>query len=360
LAEQSWHARIADDSDLSANRLDQRLRYEKERNMEQKQASRTAFTLVELLVVIAIIGILVALLLPAIQAAREAARRSQCQNNLKQVSLAQHNHESSKKTFTPGCYGKPGDPPRAGAIGRWYDDSTWAYLLTPYIEEQGISDLFDVEQSANAADNLDARKVKISPYECPSDRAAENQFDDPLWARWRYSYAVNWGNTNKGQLDKDVGGVLYLFGGAPFTFGKGIPIGKITDGTSKTLMYSEVIPAKDAEWAGSIGDCTLCRGGQGFVTLFTPNSSTPDIVDEKCPQPDPDIKCVPRGGAPPATPAQAYLDATSLHHSSARSKHTNGVNAAMCDGSVQFYADNIDDELWRALGSSQGAETVGP
>lgn len=324
--------------------------------MPRRQMSRIrfgGFTLVELLVVIAIIGILVALLLPAIQAAREAARRNSCSNNLKNIALAQLNHESNHGTLTDGCRHEVGITPSDSAVPRWYDDHTWAYELTPFIEEGNVSGLFDLKLSANNVKNLPGRQVKIKLYECPSDGAAFNDENDPRWDRWRYNYAVNWGNTNKAQLDRTVNSRTYKFGGAPFTFGKGVRLAKITDGTSNTLMYSEVITAKDTGWAGSIGDCTICRGGQGFVTWTTPNSGEPDAMDERCPETDPDIKCVVAGPTPPAGKV-GYLGTTSQMHSAARSKHPGGVNAARCDGSVEFYSDSTELTVWKYLGTTQG------
>jgi prepilin-type N-terminal cleavage/methylation domain-containing protein/prepilin-type processing-associated H-X9-DG protein len=316
----------------------------------QKREHRRGFTLVELLVVIAIIGVLVALLLPAIQAAREAARRNSCTNNLKNIALAQLNYESARKSFTNGCRHEAGATFETGM--RWYDDHTWAYLLTPYIEQGNVSDLFDLDVSANNIKNLPARQVKIELYECPSDGAAFNDETDARWDRWRYNYAVNWGNTNKAQRDHRVGSLVYTYGGAPFTFGRGIRLEEMTDGTSNTLMYSEVITPKDIGWAGSIGDCTICRGGQGFTTFTTPNSNVLDAMDERCPEPDPDIKCVVASSAPPVG-ALGYLATVEKLYSAARSKHPGGVNAARCDGSVSFVSDDISPSAWKYLSTTQ-------
>ena len=107
----------------------------------KRRCNRLGFTLVELLVVIAIIGILIALLLPAIQAAREAARRSQCANNLKQLALAMTAHDNARKVLPPGSKYGPGDtfPPGYLTAGQWYDDHGWYSFLGPYIEEVGWS-----------------------------------------------------------------------------------------------------------------------------------------------------------------------------------------------------------------------------
>lgn len=120
------------------------------------------FTLVELLVVIAIIGVLVALLLPAVQAAREAARRSQCQNNLKQIGLAVHNYHDTNNYFPPGgvsfgaCCGTP-------------TFTGWAISILPYLEQQTLYDRYDFKQSNQHANNKFVREQSVNSYLCPSD-----------------------------------------------------------------------------------------------------------------------------------------------------------------------------------------------
>ena len=149
---------------------------------------RRAFTLVELLVVIAIIGILVALLLPAVQSAREAARRTSCQNNLKQIGIALQNyHDASSGAFPPGIVfdlGPTGIPQRPDAS--WYYRPNWIINLLPYIEEQGLYDSFDLNEFISAEVNLVPRGTTVETLLCPSDadRAATkftSQRDGPNW-----------------------------------------------------------------------------------------------------------------------------------------------------------------------------------
>lgn len=324
----------------------------KTQSRKKWRINRHGFTLVELLVVITIIGILIALLLPAVQAAREAARRAQCSNNLKQLSLGMHNYHSARNCFPQGCLFKPGMPAR---FGGWYDEFTWAHYLAPYIEQEAWLKMFDFNRGLTEAVNWDARKVYVAAYACPSDSAAKCQFYSDLYARWRYCYVVNWGNTSTGQQPtRGASPNDVKFAGAPFTFHRPVSIEEITDGTSSTLMMSEVIPAKGPDWEGSLGDCTLCRGGQGFETWTGPNSSVPDSVDETCPPPGtPGINCV--VGYPTAPWPTPFP--TDLHHA-ARSQHPGGVNAAMCDGSVRFFINSIDLFTWRALSTTRGGEVI--
>jgi len=334
------------------------------------KTTRRAFTLVELLVVIAIIGVLVALLLPAIQAAREAARRNSCLNNLKQIGLAMHNHEAARGELPRGSLiplDQPGRPRLPGSPARLapFEDITWAYLLTPYIEQGNVNNLFNLDVSANSPVNQEARKVKIELYECPTDGAQQNEFNDIFWARWRYNYAVNWGNTSTSQqasrTDKALPGETGVnllppaqYGEAPFTFGKGVRFSQVTDGTSNTLMVAEKITGKDSstKYEGPFGDCTIARGGQGFQTWTGPNSSRKDISDALCPSNEPAIPCH-DAHDPPLGNTHYPND----QHEAARTKHPGGVNAALCDGSTKFYSDDVDILVWRALGTSQGAES---
>src|SRR5688500_16646333 len=257
------------------------------------------FTLVELLVVIAIIGILIALLLPAVQAAREAARRSQCLNNLKQLGLAMHNHHDSKKALPP--------------TGSGCCNGTWQHLVLDFMEQENLGSLYQNWGGASTTlrygaepnrSNL-ARK-RIPTLTCPSDTP-----NAPIQDMTNHNYNVNLGNTARHQ-QATLNGVR--FGGAPFnqigkfiyvstdpshtttTPGgfvvrpqKGNPFNDIIDGLSNTLMMAEVIQGTGADLRGF----SWWGPGAGFNTHRPPNSPIRDNVDQNCNhQPQLNLPCM--------------------------------------------------------------------
>ena len=310
------------------------------------------FTLVELLVVITIIGILIALLLPAVQAAREAARRMQCSNKLKQLSLAMLNYESTHGGFPPAAISWEYAEYAGRGPGSWYDDHGWYSQIGAYIEQQAWYDMIDFKVSFSHVVNNDARKVMIDLFACPSDRGLQkNELASPTWARIRGNYVVNFGNTNYGQTDK--AGVRFL--GAPFTYRRHTPISEIRDGTSNTLSMAEILVVLELSsqaggaWGGPPSDLSTSLGGQTFNGWLPPNSPVGDEV----------ARCIveaqyyTRNGIPVPTPASH----TKEQSFAARSHHPGGAQAALCDGSVRFFSESIDLAAWRALSSAQGGET---
>jgi prepilin-type N-terminal cleavage/methylation domain-containing protein/prepilin-type processing-associated H-X9-DG protein len=292
------------------------------------------FTLVELLVVIAIIGILIALLLPAVQAAREAARRSQCSNNLKQFGLGLHNYHDALRSFPPGSirYAAPGVGKRV----------PFARFILDYIEQSARSELYDDNNAWHT--QAAANRVKIFAYlpvwHCPSDQSypmANEGFGD-----YKGNYGLNWGQYTYGDQDKR----------SPFFFEYGARFADIVDGTSNTLAMLEMRQAppgtaadfSDRDQRGRIwNEDQLCYQ---ISTRVTPNSTARDQGTSTA--------CVhrPEEGLP-CTTVGSKNDASMA----SRSRHPGGVQALLCDGSVRFVSETIDLAIWKAASSQEGRET---
>jgi prepilin-type N-terminal cleavage/methylation domain-containing protein/prepilin-type processing-associated H-X9-DG protein len=323
---------------------------------------RCGFTLIELLVVIAIIAILIGLLVPAVQKVREAAARAQCENNLKQIGLAMHNYHDVYKKFPYGeGPGNPKDPITTRRGCCWGD---WQTLILPYIEQDNIfkgyknlggNDLTGVAMSGNPNNRLrygDSPNVenvtskRIAVLTCPSDTpnpgAITTSINGVTYAITSHNYVVNYGNTNNYQVDITTPVVL-KFGGAPFGWAPVVArIPDITDGTSNTLLASETVQGTGSDLRGF----TWWAPGAQFTTVNGPNSSSPDIVTQNCNnQPAQNLPCVDNGGA--------------WNILTARSRHTGGINVALCDGSVRFVSQTIDINIWRGLSTTRGGEVLG-
>jgi prepilin-type N-terminal cleavage/methylation domain-containing protein len=308
----------------------------------------TGFTLVELLVVITIIGILIALLLPAVQAAREAARKMQCGNNLKQIALASHSYSSALNCFPPG--GITGRVPGVHNQNGWNrkkmndfsQQFTWATVILPYLEQTGVYGLYDFTQPPSTAVNGNARKQPVIAYVCPDDELQINEPTDPVYSRMRLNYAANYGNTGYAQVD--MGTVKFL--GGFFTGGTGYTAADIKDGLSGTIAFSETLPIHGQAYGGPPGDGMMAEGGQAFEGYLTPNSTSADVVCNMCStQRMITVPCI--------VNMDDYLQTIA-----SRSVHPGCVNGAMGDGSVRSISDSIDVSIWRAMCSSYGAEIV--
>jgi prepilin-type N-terminal cleavage/methylation domain-containing protein len=328
------------------------------------KASRRGFTLVELLVVIAIIGILVALLLPAVQAAREAARRSQCQNNMKNLALACQNYADSKKGFPPGILfpaNVPAGLNRFQSIrgGGSQQFANWSILILPYIEEQNLFDQHTQIQRASAtAVSLSTnaygtiRSTELQVYLCPTDRGNEVKCSrgksTPTGLDWaRGNYAMNMGGELPEQIDptSTAGKLAAKAPGAAGATGvdQGLKFSQITDGTSKTICLGEIrvgLSPSDRRgtWAMPMSASNVLARHYTNCTQG-PNDCSPggdDIIDYS-------MVLSETGGA--AALRQECMDATdwgAMGQSIARSSHAGGLFTAFCDASVHFLSNDID------------------
>jgi prepilin-type N-terminal cleavage/methylation domain-containing protein/prepilin-type processing-associated H-X9-DG protein len=322
-------------------------------------APRPAFTLIELLIVIAIIGVLIALLLPAIQAAREAARRMACQNNVKQIALAAHNYESSKKMLPPALVYYPAADPRRSQNSKW---SAQARLLS-FLEEENFHSFIEYSADYDTLEYLNGQLLaayRVNAYICPSEQRDEVRLNGSGRA---VHYPINYG------FNRGVWRVFDPTGQRPpdgaIQPNEGTAIRAFTDGTSKTLLAAEVKawtpyfrdqahadstppaePAQICTLGGSFrsdsGHTEWVDGRShqsGFTAVFTPNSR---------------VECVQGGQAYDVdwTSEREGTTDTGITYSAvtSRSYHSGGVvNVAMVDGSIHTIASEIDLAVWRAM-----------
>lgn len=319
--------------------------------------SAHGFTLVELLVVIAIIGILVALLLPAVQSAREAARRSQCQNHLKQLGLGVMNYEAANGRFPHGR--------EAGAAF-----SPHAQILD-YMEQANLRDIIDPDAGPLSAKNLEAASKQLDVLVCPTDPGEGRLSRLFGWT----NYHVNSGGwvaaVNRWDGPFGVG----HGGDHPYDPNDRIRISQITDGTTNTAMFSEVVNGLgDDDGAKTQFDCFDWKGG----TLRGGYSSRqPTLLEAKWQ----DANLISFGGGfwrdrgyiwnegspwkqfynhilPPGSACWRVSGDWYGLISPASSFHPGVVNTALCDGSVQTFEFGTDPLVWLALGTRDGGEVI--
>ena len=316
--------------------------------------TRNGFTLVELLVVIAIIGVLVALLLPAVQAAREAARRMQCLNNMKQQGLALLNHESAKGAFPKGRWNIiPGNTSKHAIADRPSapsNDHSWQVMALPYAEEANLARQYDLTKAWFHADNRTPVSSPLAIFRCPS--VAEVDRFDPNFTSPTKPAAGDYGSTNSigrtawssvqpslgnypGDMD-DLGdnsdrliGVLTKVLNRPACRMK-----EITDGTSNTVMLAEGAGRPDKYTRGARGDA---NGNQVTVAEGV-------------------------GWADPDSGFTVNTNGQFINYTNDREIygfHTGGAAFCFADGHVQLIAEGVDMAVGIALVTRAGDETLG-
>ncbi|MCC6421353.1 MAG: DUF1559 domain-containing protein [Gemmataceae bacterium] len=319
---------------------------------------RKAFTLIELLVVIAIIAILIGLLLPAVQKVREAANRTQCLNNLKQIGLALHNHENAVRSYPPaGVY-------PIGATGTSW--SVQARLL-PYLEQANL--YRQINFAAGYATQPLVTQQRIAVYFCPSDPNDRARADGSL-IQYPLTYGANFGTWMVYNPSARQGG------DGAFVINNALRPRSMQDGTSNTVAFAEVkaytpylrdggspsaagtaapAPAAVAGYGGSFKtdsghtEWVDARVHQsGFTGAFTPNTIV--LYASGGVNYDVDFNSNREGRT---------IDQITYATVTARSHHTGIVNVLLMDGSVRSVDDGIALTLWRALCTRAGGEVVG-
>ena len=326
----------------------------------KNQSGRRGFTLVELLVVIAIIGILVGLLLPAVQAAREAARRMQCSNNLKQIGLALHNFESGRKVL-PSAY-------EYKVTTTYPTVPNWAYrwsanaMLSPYLEQSNIYNALRLDAPLHligltpAIDPQNAPVVamKVPTFLCPSDSGAV------VTTGWGSgNYVACWGTGLNAGGDLNADGLFYIDSKKRFR--------DITDGLSNTAAFSETLlgTAASASTLGAVSGTKQMKDGMVWLVGATPSDvgcadSTKQVLftrNDKWA----DGAASTTGYNHYLTPNASRIDCYSRvgTRKAARSFHTGGVQVLFADGSVHFVSNAVEVSTWRNLASIQDGNVLG-
>ena len=332
--------------------------------MKLTESRRYGFTLIELLGVIAIIAILVALLLPAVQQAREAARRSSCKNNLKQIGLALHNYHDINNCLPIGCLFRD-----RGDDGPWPSNrSTWLARLLPQLEQNALYDRMDFERDNASGAGWDPNNVRteeVAAFRCPSDPGTRGTTNRSGFAPTSYVASIGHtfrlygdggttANSSHGNYIQGNGTwarMVLNTGGEEGVFATNshCRFRDITDGTSNTMAVSECLVGSDVKEldGGDANDCTgnperALRPDRGYSWMYGTAATWPFTTTR--------------------TPNSREVDCERFSvyvNMAAASQHKGGVQVVLADGSVRFVSENINLQTWRDLGQRNDGNVLG-
>ncbi len=351
---------------------------------------RKGFTLIELLVVIAIIAVLISLLLPAVQSAREAARRAQCINNLKQLGLALHNYES-----TNGCF-PPANSHSGIGTGPAVRGTNWSIYgrIAPFMEQGNVFNISNFMIANSDPQNTTVCRLPLAAFSCPSEATpvVTTNSKGEIFAGANYAFNMGswfvWGGYGTGSTNAN----LATRNGGVFGVNQVSTLQQFSDGTSNTIVGSEGKLAQAQFRCNTVGglpenatfgSVTLNRtmappDGNliiGSAALACPSSTTKDPGHSRWANGNvyytgftfalpPNTKVM---ALDPATSRQRDFDlitqdendgAPTYAAATARSYHPGGVNAMLADGSVKFIKNSVNLITWRALGTLNGGEVI--